>query len=492
MAQKTLLIITDGVGYSPKTKYNAFYQAKKPAYEWLFTHIPHSFIKTYGMSVGLPDGQMGNSEVGHMCIGSGRILYQDLVKISLAIQENRIQENPAFKAICNASNTIHLCGLISDGGVHSHLDHFLALACILQSAGKKVWLHLITDGRDVLPKSAQTYLEKITGICSPNIKIATISGRFYAMDRDKRWDRIERAYESIVLAKNKSPLSPQAYIDESYAQEITDEFIIPASFGDYEGMRDGEGFIFTNFRSDRAREIIEAIGNGDFDGFKKDKQIRLNIATMTCYDQNFAYPVLFPKEKIQNTLAEVISNAGLTQAHIAETEKYAHVTFFLNGGIEEPFINETRVLIPSPKVSTYDLCPQMSAPEVSSAVQKFMKMGTDFIVVNFANGDMVGHTGNMEAAIKAIEALDTELGKIIACAQELDYALIITSDHGNCEEMKDDAGNMLTNHTVGDVYCFVMGKNVSQIKDGGLNNIAATTLKLLGLQKPDEMDGALF
>ncbi|PAF47695.1 phosphoglycerate mutase (2,3-diphosphoglycerate-independent) [Helicobacter sp. 12S02232-10] len=492
MAQKTLLVITDGIGHNPKTQYNAFYQAKKPTYEWMFKNIPHSLIKTYGMSVGLPEGQMGNSEVGHMCIGSGRILYQDLVKISLAIQNHQIEENPAFQSVTNHSKIIHLCGLISDGGVHSHLDHFLAIAKLLQKAGKKVWLHLITDGRDVLPKSAKTYIEKICAICSEDIKIATICGRFYAMDRDKRWDRVKIAYESIVTAKNPSPLCAMEYITNMYSQNITDEFILPASFKDYAGMNDGEGFIFTNFRSDRAREIIEAIGNTNFEGFERNKKVRLNIATMTCYDEKFSYPVFFPKEKIRNTLAEIVSNANLTQAHVAETEKYAHVTFFLNGGIEEPFTNESRVLIPSPKVSTYDLCPQMSAAEVSQAVQKFMQMGTDLIVVNFANGDMVGHTGNLEAAINAVEALDTELGNIIKCAEELNYAFVITSDHGNCEEMKDDAGNMLTNHTIGDVYCFVMGEGVEKIKDGGLNNIAPTVLKLMGLSKPEEMDEALF
>ncbi|PAF41993.1 2,3-bisphosphoglycerate-independent phosphoglycerate mutase [Helicobacter sp. 11S03491-1] len=492
MAQKTLLVITDGIGYSPKTQYNAFYHAKKPTYEWMFSHLSHSLIKTYGMSVGLPDGQMGNSEVGHMCIGAGRILHQDLVKISLAIQNNQIQSNPAFISLVQTCKTFHLCGLASDGGVHSHLKHLLVIAKLLQSLGKRVWLHLISDGRDVLPKSVKTYLDQALHICSPYIKIATLSGRFYAMDRDKRWDRIKLAYESIVAGENPTSLSPLEYIDKMYAQNITDEFILPVSFGDYRGMEDGEGFIFTNFRNDRAREMTEAIGNPDFNDFKRNKKINLKIATMTPYDEKFPYPVLFPKDKIHNTLAEVVSKANLTQAHTAETEKYAHVTFFLNGGIEEPFINETRVLIPSPKVATYDLCPQMSAQEVSLVVQKFMNEGMDLIVVNFANGDMVGHTGNMEAAIKAIETIDTQLGLILECAKKLDYALVITSDHGNCEEMKDDAGNILTNHTVGDVYCFVMGKGVTKINNGGLNNIAPTVLKLMGLSKPEEMDEPLF
>ncbi|PAF46662.1 phosphoglycerate mutase (2,3-diphosphoglycerate-independent) [Helicobacter sp. 12S02634-8] len=492
MAQKSVLIITDGVGHSPKTQYNAFYHAKKPTYDWMFAHLPHSLIKTYGMSVGLPEGQMGNSEVGHMCMGAGRILYQDLVKISLSIQDNTIQNNPALQQLFTSSDTIHLCGLASDGGVHSHLDHLLSLAKLASSKGKKVWLHLITDGRDVLPKSALKYLEQVLAICCENIQIATIAGRFYTMDRDKRWERIALAYESMLRGANPSELEVGAYIESMYAQNITDEFILPASFNGYKGAEDGDGFLCTNFRSDRVREIIEALFKPDFEGFKRTKYCKLQIVTMTCYDHTFPLPVLFPKEKVQNTLAEVIAQANLTQAHTAETEKYAHVTFFFNGGIEEPFINESRVLIPSPKVKTYDLCPQMSAQEVGKVVIEFMQMGTDFIVVNFANGDMVGHTGNMQAAIKAIEALDTELGKILQAAQKLDYAVLITSDHGNCEEMKDDAGNTLTNHTIGDVYCFLMAKGVEHICDGGLNHIAPTILKLLDLPKPQEMDAPLF
>ncbi|PAF53726.1 phosphoglycerate mutase (2,3-diphosphoglycerate-independent) [Helicobacter sp. 13S00482-2] len=492
MGQKTILIITDGVGYSPKTKYNAFYQAKKPTYDWMFEHLPYSLIKTYGMSVGLPEGQMGNSEVGHMCIGAGRILYQDLVRISLAFENNQIIENPAFKALDKNSQTVHLCGLLSDGGVHSHLDHLIGMAKLLENLGKKVWLHLISDGRDVLPKSIKQYLQKVLCICSENIKIATLGGRFYVMDRDKRWDRIKLAYQSIVEGKNLTTLSPMEYIDKMYSENISDEFILPTCFNQYNGINDAEGFVLTNFRSDRAREIVDAIGNAEFQEFIRDKQPKVHMVTMTPYDKKFPYPVLFPKDKINNTLAEVISNAGLSQGHTAETEKYAHITFFLNGGIEEPFINESRVLIPSPKVNTYDLCPEMSAKEVSKAVLGFMELGTDFIVVNFANGDMVGHTGNLKAAIKAVETLDREIGNILEAAKKLGYALLITSDHGNCEEMQDDEGNMLTNHTIGDVYCFVMGDNVYKIADGGLDNIAPSILKLMGLKKPNEMSEPLF
>lgn len=492
MAQKTLLIITDGVGHSDKTRYNAFYHAKKPTYDWMFANLPHSLIQTYGMSVGLPEGQMGNSEVGHMCIGSGRILYQDLVRISLAIQKNELINNLVFSKMLETCEVFHICGLASDGGVHSHIDHLLELAKLLEKFDKKVLLHLISDGRDVLPRSAKKYMEKVLRICSENIKIATMSGRFYAMDRDKRWERVKLAYESIVEGKNSTHLKILEMIDKFYEEGLSDEFFVPVSFENYQGIKDGEGFIFTNFRSDRAREIIETIGASEFVGFERKRVPKVNIITMTPYDQNFPYPILFPKDTIINTLSEVISRHHLTQAHTAETEKYAHVTFFFNGGIEEPFENETRLLIPSPRVSTYDLCPQMSVKEVSQAVQTFMKNGVDFIVVNFANGDMLGHTGNMEAAIKSIEALDEQLGDILECAKKLGYALVITSDHGNCEEMKDDEGNILTNHTVGDVYCFVMGTNVETIKNGGLNNIASTVLKLMGLPKPIEMDEPLF
>ncbi|WP_199741481.1 2,3-bisphosphoglycerate-independent phosphoglycerate mutase [Helicobacter sp. MIT 05-5293] len=492
MYMKTILVVTDGIGYNAKTTHNAFFHAKKPAYDYLFANVPYGMIDTFGLSVGLPKGQMGNSEVGHMCIGSGRILYQDLVKISLAIEKNEIQNNSALLYVSQNAQTIHLCGLISDGGVHSHLSHIIALAQILSSQDKKIYLHLITDGRDVLPQSAITYLQQIEEILSPNIEIASISGRFYAMDRDNRWERIQKAYEAIVLAQHQTSLSPKDYIQSQYNEGIFDEFIVPASFINYQGMHDNEGFIFVNFRSDRAREIVDAIANPAFKQFESHKALTLYTATMTEYDAKFPYPILFPKQTIQNTLAEVISQKGLKQLHVAETEKYAHVTFFLNGGKEEMFAGEERVLIPSPKVQTYDMQPQMSAEEVGNAVVEGIEKGFDFIVVNFANGDMVGHTGNFEAAIKAVEAVDKELGKIIESAKKHHYALFITSDHGNCEEMKDENGNILTNHTVGQVWCFGMIEGIDKINDGGLNNIAPSILKAMRIPIPQEMDKPLF
>ena len=490
MRKKAILVITDGIGYSDKTEHNAFYHATKPTYDKLFKETPHSLIDTFGLSVGLPEGQMGNSEVGHMSIGSGRVLYQDLVKISLALNEKNLESNPELQKLFTTSDRLHLIGLMSDGGVHSHIDHFMGLADIAAKNGKKVFLHLITDGRDVSPTSAQKYLEIVKNHLNENISIATISGRFYSMDRDNRWERIKRGFDAIVNAEPKTAFNPEAYIGHSYSLGETDEFVEPVAFDGYEGMVEGDSVLTINFRSDRMREMVTALGVKDFSGFSRD-DLNLNLATITEYDKSFPYSVLFRKDVPKNTLAEVIANAGLKQLHTAETEKYAHVTFFLNGGIDEPYQNETRVLIPSPDVKTYDMKPEMSCDAVGSAVLDAMQSDYDFIVVNFANGDMVGHTGDFEAAKEAVNAVDTQLGKIVQKAKELDYALVITSDHGNCEEMKDDSGNTLTNHTVGKVWCFIEADGVSKVEAGALNNIAPTVLKLMGLDIPSEMDHSL-
>ncbi|MDX4037983.1 2,3-bisphosphoglycerate-independent phosphoglycerate mutase [Aliarcobacter skirrowii] len=491
MSNKTLLIITDGIGHNSSCNFNAFCNAKKPTYDYLFKNVPYSLIHTYGEYVGLPDNQMGNSEVGHMTIGSGRVLYQDLVKIHLAIKNDTLKDNIIVKNTIEKSNNIHLIGLASDGGVHSHIDHIIALAKIAQNKNKKVWLHLVTDGRDVAPDCAKIYIEKVINICNENIKIATIGGRYYAMDRDNRWDRVELAYNAIANATPKTKDNILDFIDNSYKNEIFDEFLIPTALDGYDGIKDGDGVIFCNFRSDRARELSSVFAKNDFKEFEK-KTLNIQIASMTLYDKNIPIPVIFEKDNPTNTLAQVISDAGLTQLHTAETEKYAHVTFFFNGGVEEPFLNETRVLIPSPNVATYDLQPQMSAPKVAEAVKLAMKNQTDFIVVNFANGDMVGHTGVYEAAIKAVEAVDYELGLILEEAKKENYNIVLTSDHGNCEMMRDENGNTLTNHTVGDVYCFVIAPNVKEVKTGSLNNIAPTVLKLMGLDIPKEMDEPLI
>ena len=491
MSKKTILIITDGIGHNSSCSFNAFCNAKKPTYDYLFSNVPYSLIHTYGEYVGLPDNQMGNSEVGHMTIGSGRVLYQDLVKIHLAIKNDTLKDNVIVKNTIEKSNNIHLIGLASDGGVHSHIDHIIALAKIAQNKNKKVWLHLITDGRDVAPDCAKIYIEKVINICNENIKIATIGGRYYGMDRDNRWDRVELAYNAIANATPKTKDNILDFIDNSYKNEIFDEFLIPTALDGYDGIKDGDGVIFCNFRSDRARELSSVFAKNDFKEFEK-KTLNVQIASMTQYDKNIPIPVIFEKDNPTNTLAQVISDAGLSQLHTAETEKYAHVTFFFNGGVEEPFLNETRVLIPSPNVATYDLQPQMSAPKVGEAVKLAMKNQTDFIVVNFANGDMVGHTGVYEAAIKAVEAVDYELGLILEEAKKENYNIVLTSDHGNCEMMKDENGNTLTNHTVGDVYCFVIAPNITKVKEGSLNNIAPTVLKLMGLDIPKEMDEPLI
>ena len=491
MSKKTVLIITDGIGHNSSCSFNAFCNAKKPTYDYLFSNVPYSLIHTYGEYVGLPEDQMGNSEVGHMTIGSGRVLYQDLVKIHLAIKNDTLKDNVIVKNTIEKSNNIHLIGLASDGGVHSHIDHIIALAKIAQNKNKKVWLHLITDGRDVAPDCAKIYIKQVIDICNDNIKIATIGGRYYGMDRDNRWDRVELAYKAIANATPKTKNNILDFIDNSYKNEIFDEFLIPTALDGYDGIKDGDGVIFCNFRSDRARELSSVFAKDDFKEFEK-KPLNVQIASMTLYDKNIPIPVIFEKDNPTNTLAQVISDAGLTQLHTAETEKYAHVTFFFNGGVEEPFLNETRVLIPSPNVATYDLQPQMSAPKVGEAVKLAMKNQTDFIVVNFANGDMVGHTGVYEAAIKAVEAVDYELGLILEEAKKENYNIVLTSDHGNCEMMKDENGNTLTNHTVGDVYCFVIAPNVKKVKNGSLNNIAPTVLKLMGLDIPKEMDEPLI
>lgn len=488
---KTILVITDGIGYNKNTYYNAFYHAKKPTYDKLFAEVPYGMIETSGLSVGLPQGQMGNSEVGHMSLGSGRVLYQDLVRINKAIESGTLIQNPALDAL-KSCKCIHIIGLMSDGGVHSHLDHILALAKGLESQSE-IWLHLITDGRDVVPQTAPKFLESILQASTgKNIRVASVSGRYYAMDRDNRWERVERAYNVIALGENLQNITPREYLQTQFRQEIFDEFIVPACFNGYNGIQKDDGLIFANFRSDRAREIVRALGYEDFNAFERKKFTKIPLVTMTPYDKAFDFPILFPKECIKNTLCEVIANYNLRQFHTAETEKYAHVTFFFNGGIEEPQINETRLLIPSPKVATYDLQPEMSAKEVGDAVLLAIDEGYDFVVVNFANGDMVGHTGNYEAAIKAVEAVDNELGRIYAKAQENGYGLLITSDHGNCEAMKNEKGEPLTNHTIGNVWCFIAAKGVQSVKNGGLNNIAPSILKLMGIAIPQEMDEPLF
>lgn len=488
--QKTLLIITDGIGHNANSQYNAFAQAKKPTYDALFQHTPYALVETSGLSVGLPEGQMGNSEVGHMCIGSGRILYQNLVKISLAASDGTLSSNEALQELLHVKGAIHIVGLASDGGVHSHIEHIQDLARIVERSGKKVFLHLITDGRDVSPTSGLGFIEQLVRLCNENISIASISGRFFSMDRDNRWERVEQGYRVMVDAEPKSALHVSDYLTSMYEKGITDEFVEPVAFEPYGGMKADDGVIFANFRNDRMRELSRAIGFKEFHEFSRTLN-GVACITMTEYDSTYPFPIMFHATTPQQILADVISQAGLSQFHTAETEKYAHVTFFFNGGVEEPKVGETRLLIPSPRVRTYDMQPQMSAPLVGDAVLKAMDAGYDFIVVNFANGDMVGHTGNLEAAVEAVQAVDTELGRLYAKAHTLGYSVVQTSDHGNCEQMFDENGAQLTNHTTFDVYCFVDDKRVKEVKRGGLSQIAPTVLKLMGLEIPQEMDEPL-
>lgn len=483
MQKKVILVITDGIGYNPSDKFNAFAVAKKPNFEWLFKNSANSLLKTSGKAVGLPDGQMGNSEVGHMTIGSGRILYQNLVKIDMALENGELEK----KLSKIDAKRVHIIGLYSDGGVHSHINHFNEICNIFKKNGLEVFAHAITDGRDVSPTSGIDFIKKL----EESGNLATVSGRFYAMDRDKRWERVEKAYRVISENKNLQNLKPSKYLQNSYDEGITDEFIEPASFCEFGGILNDDFVIFINFRNDRMKEIVTAFGEPNFSEFER-KNLNKNIITMTNYDDKFKYQVLFENENIKNTLSEVISKANLTQLHVAETEKYAHVTFFLNGGKEEPVLNETRILVPSPKVKTYDEMPQMSAYEVKDVVIQGIKNGIDFIVVNFANGDMVGHTGNYEASIKAVEAVDECLGEILKVAKDENYAYMQISDHGNCEAMYDEANGVLTNHSTFDVFCFVMARGVSKVDNGGLSNVAPTALKIMGLEIPKEMDKPLF
>ena len=490
MSKKAILIITDGVGYNPSNENNAFANASTPTYDHLFASYPNSKVATSGLAVGLPEGQMGNSEVGHMTIGSGRVIYQDLVRIDKAIEDDTLISNEVVAKISQSSKDIHLIGLCSDGGVHSHIEHIIYLAKKL-SLGHKVHLHLITDGRDTAPDSATKYIRQILAICSDKISIASVSGRFYAMDRDNNWDRIKKSFDAIYNGDCATEKSVSEYIANSYLDEVYDEFIEPANFGGFGGFQDGDGVLFCNFRSDRMRELVMAVGESDFSEFtKKTKQ--LYIATMTSYKDSFSYAVVFDKTSPKNTLAETIANNNLSQFHTAETEKYAHVTFFLNGGVEKCYPKETHSLVPSPKVKTYDMQPEMSAVEVADELLKAMDAEYDFIVVNFANGDMVGHTGNYDASIKAIECVDAQIGRIVEKAKTTEYNILITSDHGNCEQMKDKEGNRLTNHTTFDVFCICVAEGVSSLKDGALNNIAPTILELMELEVPSEMDESLL
>jgi 2,3-bisphosphoglycerate-independent phosphoglycerate mutase len=483
-----LLCILDGFGIGdPKDlEHNAIQKADTPFWNYLLNNYPNTEIETSGEAVGLPEGQMGNSEVGHMAIGSGRIVFQDLIRINQAINSGALANNQELQALINHGGSVHLLGLASDGGVHSHIDHLIFLAKLLAQHNLEIKLHLFLDGRDVSPSSASAYLSQIDILTQEhkNIKIATISGRFYSMDRDQRLQRTELACDAILNAKGNKIDNWQDYLQKQYQQNIYDEFIVPASFIDYEGMKEDDSIIFTNFRSDRVRQLAQEI-------LVKRPNLTYKIG-MTHYSDKLSKQLfcLFPEQKIQNCLAEILSKHNMKQLHVAETEKYAHVTFFFNGGREEPYLGEDRILVPSPKVETYDLAPEMSAYQVTEEIVNSLDK-YDFIVVNYANGDMVGHTGKMDAAIKAIETLDKCLEKLYQAITKIGGVLIITADHGNAEHMFDEDNNLHhTSHTLNPVPFVLVSKKFDlKQQSGNLSDVAPTILQIMGVKQPAEMTG---
>ena len=493
--RKTLLIILDGFGVNPSKKYNAVYEANTPRLDEYFGKYPHTTLQASGRSVGLPDGQMGNSEVGHMTIGCGMILKQDLVRIDDAVDDGSLANNATLQAALaqakQAQRPLHLIGLLSDGGVHSHINHVVALMQIAAAAGVKPVIHAIMDGRDTAPKAGRQYLARILEtIKSTGGEIATISGRFYTMDRDKRWERTKLAWDALVKGIGTPATDPLTALDDAYAAGETDEFVKPRIMPNAELIRSNDPVLFFNFRNDRPRQTAEALGLADFNQFERGDFTPVQLTTMTEYDAKYPFPIIFPAERPTTNLAQTISQAGLSQFHCSETEKYAHVTFFFNSGREAPYEGEARLVIPSPKVETYDLQPEMSAPEVADAVINALNSQQyDFIVVNFANGDMVGHTAVENAVIKAVETLDREAGRVLDAAVANDYSVILTADHGNCDEYLDPlTGEPNTQHTVYPVPCLVMDKmNWRLSTEGGLSNLAPTILQLMGLPKPASM-----
>jgi 2,3-bisphosphoglycerate-independent phosphoglycerate mutase len=500
-----LLMILDGWGLNPNPEHNAIAQAKTPNMTRLCADYPCTDIGTSGMSVGLPEGQMGNSEVGHLNIGAGRIVYQDLTRISKAIADGDFFANPVLldciartKA---AGGRLHLAGLLSDGGVHSHNTHLYALLELARREGvREVFVHCLLDGRDTPPKSGADYLAQLEaeiGRIGAG-RIATVIGRYYAMDRDNRWERVEKAYAAIACGEGAQFPSAALAIEKSYLDGVTDEFVVPSVIvngGEPVGrVRDGDGFIFFNFRSDRAREITRTFTDPAFTGFTRAAWPQLaSYVCMTTYDETFGLPVAFGPEALTNILGEVVSRAGLTQLRIAETEKYAHVTFFFNGGSEVPFPNEERVLIASPKeVATYDQKPEMSAFAVTEELLKRLDTGTyDLVVLNFANADMVGHTGIMEAAVRAVEAVDVCVGMLVERVRAKGGQVIITADHGNAETMVDENGGPHTAHTTDRVPLILVDdtRTGARLRAGILADIAPTILEILGIPKPAEMTG---
>ncbi|MBS3112527.1 2,3-bisphosphoglycerate-independent phosphoglycerate mutase [Candidatus Woesearchaeota archaeon] len=483
-----MLIILDGYGISWSKKGNAVKQAKKPILDMLEKEAPQSVLKASGSAVGLPEYQMGSSEVGHLNIGAGRIIKQELLLIDSRINDKSFFENQALAEIFSKNEYVHLIGLVSDGGVHSHINHLYALIDFAKKLGSKVYVHAILDGRDTKPQSAQKYIRRLERKLKGIGQIATIAGRFYAMDRDKRWERTKKAYDNIVNASTFYHKNAKEAIKAAYKQGKTDEFIPPMVVGNYHGVKDNEAIIFFNFRPDRVRQLTHAFVDLEFKEFKR-KYVKTTFVTFTEYDRVLKHlKIAFPKHVPDKVLGEVLSQENLTQLRIAETEKYAHVTYFLNGLNEKPFKGEDRVLIQSPKVRTYDLKPEMSAHEITKEL--LMKMSSyDFIVLNFANPDMVGHTGVLKAATIAVETVDECLGEILKRLKGLGGCAIITADHGNCEHMIEGYNNSDTAHTSNPVPLYLFNYNAKLKRKGILADVAPTLLEILNIKKPEEMTG---
>ncbi|MCL3881782.1 2,3-bisphosphoglycerate-independent phosphoglycerate mutase [Marivita sp. GX14005] len=492
-----VLTILDGWGLRDDENGNAPRLAKTPTMDWLMNTCPSARLTTHGPDVGLPQGQMGNSEVGHTNIGAGRVVAMDLGQIDLAIEDGSFFENPAIldfaSSVKEAGGRAHLMGVVSDGGVHGHIAHIKAAVKLLADQGLDVIVHAITDGRDVAPSSAEGFMRDLAQSLPEAARIGTVIGRYFAMDRDTRWDRVERAYNAMMLGDGIAAEDAVSAVQDAYDDKQTDEFIEPRVIGDYDGLKPGDGVFCLNFRADRAREILAAIGASDFDGFAREKPELSALLGMVDYSQshNEYMSSAYPKKEIANTLGAWVSKHGKTQFRLAETEKYPHVTFFLNGGRETPEEGEDRFMPKSPNVATYDLQPEMSADEVTEAFVAAIEKGYDLIVTNYANPDMVGHTGDLDAAIKACEAVDAGLGRVLDALEKAGGAMIVTADHGNCETMIDpETGTPHTAHTTNPVPVVLFGgPDGARLGNGRLADLAPTLLDLMGLPKPDEMTG---
>ncbi|MDR2745722.1 MAG: 2,3-bisphosphoglycerate-independent phosphoglycerate mutase [Desulfovibrio sp.] len=497
----TLLLIMDGWGIAPPGPGNAPYLAETPNIDGLLAHCPHSSLAASGRDVGLPMGYIGNSEVGHLNIGAGRVIYQDMTRIDIALKDGSFVSNTVLNnllaAAARSKGRLHLIGLLSDGGVHSHIGHLKALCALAAGAGVPVRVHAITDGRDTDPRAGVEYVRDLEASVAPlpDVRIADLTGRFYAMDRDNRWERVQIAWEALVHGKAKLAADPAADLEASYTADITDEFINPVRFdtGDAPGLTDGDAIFLFNFRADRMRELTSALITPDFSAFDRGRLPTLSaIASMTCYDAHFAIPVVFAKEPVHQGLGETVSHSGLRQLRLAETEKYAHVTYFFNGGLEEPFEGEDRILVESPRdVPTYDLKPAMSAREVTAAFEAaWNRKIYDLVVCNLANGDMVGHTGVLRAAVEACRTVDECVGRMAKAVEKRGGNMLIIADHGNCETMLTPDGRPQTAHTTNPVPCILLtaGK-ADRLENGKLADVAPTLLGLSGLPVPPAMTG---